>query len=73
MYNNPRFDDIFKNVPYTYRHVECGWKGTEEEMKADFSGEMYSNHICPKCGAWLQLSDYVKYKEMKVTYKPKCP
>lgn len=68
MCNNVLISELFKDAPVKYWHTACGWKGAEEEMLADFSGEFWSNWICPQCKEWLQLSDYVRYKEMVATY-----
>lgn len=49
------------NRPNRYQCPECGWIGTEEEMKSDYTSgenEMWSNWICPECGVWWELCDY---------------
>ena len=44
---------------------DCGWIGTEAEMGADYypayddDDEVWSNWICPGCGEWQSLNDYV--------------
>ena len=41
----------------------CEWVGPESEMEADSSvgadDEWWSNWICPGCGYWAQIEDYV--------------
>ena len=54
-----------------YKCPECGWIGTEDEMECDYipgppgeeySEEVWSNWICPKCHMWWQLEDYIEVK-----------
>lgn len=49
---------------------DCGWEGSEEDMEADNSGDMFdevwSNWICPGCGYWHQsIEDYEIIEDSK--------
>jgi uncharacterized C2H2 Zn-finger protein len=48
-----------------YKCPECGGICFEDEMDADYcfdgdGDEYWSNWICPHCGMWHQLEDYLK-------------
>ena len=59
-------------LEYKYQCPECGWVGTESEMGADyisgpegeeFTGESWSNWICPSCNIWYEdLEDYIELR-----------
>jgi len=47
-----------------YKCPDCGWTGTEDEMKGDYltmwpDDEVWTNCICPECEAWHDLDDYI--------------
>jgi predicted RNA-binding Zn-ribbon protein involved in translation (DUF1610 family) len=56
-----------------YKCPKCEWVGTEKDMDADcfsytdeegnYEDEVWSNWICPSCGTWHQLEDYLKVEE----------
>lgn len=56
-----------------YQCPECKWIGTENDMDADhfpivddegnYEDVVWSNWICPSCGTWHQLIDYLEVEE----------
>lgn len=53
----------------TYKCPNCsGVVDTVDDMDADYAsdgddGEYWSNWICPHCGAWHDISDWIKLHE----------
>jgi predicted RNA-binding Zn-ribbon protein involved in translation (DUF1610 family) len=56
--------DHAKDPRYRCPTADCGWVGTEAEMASDHrwdkdGDERWSKHICPRCGVWHLLSNYI--------------
>lgn len=44
---------------WRFKCPKCDWKGASEQLVVDHDAGG-SNHMCPKCGADISLSDHIK-------------